>query len=344
VGARASLPTVIDLFAGVGGGSLGFIAAGFRVAAAVEIDDNAARSYALNVGVQPVTRDIRLVTGVELLKPSLKPGDCTVLFGCPPCQSFTILRRGAKVSAADRRRNALPQEYLRLVSELRPRHIAFENVPGMAERRGAYRFAELVEGLKGLGYGVVWSIVDAADFGVPQHRRRLLVIGSRVTSPKIPDATHSSDPRSALHRHVTVRAAIGGLRSLKAGEVDRLDPYHRARSHSAMALKRLRAIPEGGARADLPENLQLECHKGHDGHYDVYGRMWWNRPARGDAAPNISARSVPHRDEGRDGPTTGKRRAAAPGSTCRPLYPETRTEGRPLRRLVSAAPSVQERR
>src|SRR5262249_55003552 len=145
-------------------------------------------------------------------------------------------------------------------------------------RRGAYRFAELLEGLDTLGYRVVWSVIDAADFGVPQHRRRLLLIGSRFALPKLPDATHSAiDPN--LHSHVTVREAIGALRSLNPGKKDPEDVYHVARSHSDLTLKRLRAIPEGGGRADLPASLQLECHKDHNGHYDVYGRMWWNRPA-----------------------------------------------------------------
>jgi DNA (cytosine-5)-methyltransferase 1 len=254
--------------------------AGFLPVAAVEIDSVAADSYELNVGLRPTVRDIRRVPGRQLLDSAgLERGQCTVLFGCPPCQSFTILRQGAKVSSRDRRRNALPREYLRFVSEVLPRYVAFENVPGMVERRGRYRFDELVEGLKNLGYQVVWDLIDAADFGIPQYRRRLLVIASRVTTPRLPAQTHSPGTVPGLPRHVTVRATIGHLRQLEAGQADPGDPYHQARHHNRLVLQRLRLIPEGGGRKDLPPRLQLDCHKGHGGHYDVYGRMWWDRPA-----------------------------------------------------------------
>jgi DNA (cytosine-5)-methyltransferase 1 len=129
-------PTFVDLFAGCGGGSVGFQAAGLSPVAAVENDPVAAGSYQDNVRLAPVIEDIRNVTGDEILESAdLRPGELTLLFGCPPCQSFTILRRGSEPSARDRERNRLPHEYLRLVRELLPRHIAFENVPGLATGR-----------------------------------------------------------------------------------------------------------------------------------------------------------------------------------------------------------------
>src|SRR5262249_27671937 len=116
-------------------------------------------------------------------------------------------------------------------------------------------------------------------FGVPQRRRRVLVVASRVRSPALPAATHADAGSSGELRWVTVREAIGALMPLASGEADPSGVYHRARRHSQRALRRLRAIPEGGARVDLPEDLQLACHKDHSGHYDIYGRMWWDRPA-----------------------------------------------------------------
>jgi DNA (cytosine-5)-methyltransferase 1 len=273
-------PTVIDLFAGCGGGSLGFTQAGFRPVAAVEIDGDAADAYQGNVGLRPVVDDIRHVDGESLLKSAgLKVGECTLLFGCPPCQSFTILRRGARLTKTDRARNALPREYVRLVEEIRPRHLAFENVPGMVEGRWRPQFDQLLSELTRVGYRHVWRVMDAAEFGVPQHRRRVLVVASRVAVPRLPEATHSDDDDSGLLPPATVRSAIGALRPLSAGEQDSADPYHRARRHSDVALRRLHAVPEGGGRKDLPSDLQLACHKDHDGHYDIYGRMWWDRPA-----------------------------------------------------------------
>lgn len=276
-GARS---TLIDLFAGCGGGSLGFKAAGFAPVAAVEIDKLAAEAYTANLGVAPIARNIRLVTGTALLRRAgIAKGACTMLFGCPPCQSFTILRKGSKATSRDRRRNTLYLEYLRLVGEVMPRHLAFENVPGMLSDRWRPHFEALIEGLSELGYSSVWDEIDAADYGVPQRRRRILVVASRIRRPVLPPATHGDVARAGLARFRTVRDAIGGCRVLGPGEADPADPYHAARDHSEIALRRLRAVPEGGGRADLPEELQLECHKGHNGHYDIYGRMWWDRPA-----------------------------------------------------------------
>jgi DNA (cytosine-5)-methyltransferase 1 len=272
--------SLIDLFSGCGGGSLGFIKAGLRAVAAVELDRNAADAYEANIGVRPLVRDIRTVTGEDLLRTArLKPGECTLLSGCPPCQSFTDLRRGARSTRRDRLRNSLYLDYLRLAGYVQPRHIAFENVPGMLSPRWRPRFDALLEGLAELGYEHVWDVLDAADFGVPQRRRRLLVVASRVSKPVLPSATHAEPALSGGKAWLTVREAIGSLGPLASGEVDPGDVYHRARRHSPLALRRLRAIPAGGARSDLPEHLQLECHKNHSGHYDIYGRMWWDRPA-----------------------------------------------------------------
>ncbi|MDA8359768.1 MAG: DNA cytosine methyltransferase [Actinomycetota bacterium] len=277
---RASHP-MVDLFAGCGGGSIGFRQAGLMPVAAVEIDPHAAAAYEANLGIAPIVRDVRLVTGDQLMTSTgLGPGECTVLFGCPPCQSFTSLRKGAPATSRDRRRNTLYLDYLRLVDEVRPRHIAFENVPGMLSQRWHPHFAAFLGQLEDIGYRADWIVLDAADYGVPQHRRRVLVVGSRVTRPILPAPTHFSDPRDKRRRrHVTVRQAIGDCPPLGIGGRDPKDPLHEARLHSDMALRRLRAIPEGGARADLPPELQLDCHKGHSGHYDIYGRMWWDKPA-----------------------------------------------------------------
>lgn len=270
-------PVVIDLFAGCGGGSMGFVGRGFRIGAAVEIDRDTAKAYELNTGIRPIRGNVRWVTGPQLLrKAGIEQGECTLLFGCPPCQSFSMMRQGSEETSVDKVRNELPNEYVRLVRTIRPRHIAFENVPGMASGRWASRFDSLLEHLEDAGYECIWDLIDAVDFGVPQYRKRLLLIGSRVTTPQMPQPTHGLN-RTLQHR--TVRDTIGSLPKLKSGEADPGDSLHAARRHAAIALQRLRAIPEGGSRHDLPKRLQLECHKEHDGHNDVYGRMHWDRPA-----------------------------------------------------------------
>ena len=273
-------PAMIDLFAGCGGGSMGFVSAGLRVAAAVELDTDAAESYRMNLGVKPIVRDIRDVAGEELLElAGLQPGECKLVFGCPPCQSFTVLRRAVTPTAIDVARETLPAQYTRLVADVQPEFVAFENVAGMVEGRGRVVFDELRAELERLGYKLVWDVIDAADYGVPQHRRRLLVLGSRSGTPTLPTPSHASSRSGGRPPHVTVREAIGHLPTLGSGEADPYDEFHRARSHDAITLRRLRAIPEGGGRLDLPADLQLACHLDHKGHYDVYGRMHWDRPA-----------------------------------------------------------------
>ena len=265
-------PTVVDLFSGCGGGSIGFKAAGFRVVGAVEIEPQAAASYQNLVGFTPTVADICSVTKATL---DLTDQELTLLFGCPPCQSFTVLRRGSRTLPRDDLRNALPMQYLRLVQALRPRYLAFENVPGLTEGRWLQTFEAFLRHIESIGYAVTWEVHDAVNFGVPQHRRRLLVMGSRVTKPCLPAPSHGEPERP----HLTVRDAIADLRPLRAGESDPDDVMHFARRHRPIAVERLRHVPEGGGRMDLPPGLRLACHDGHSGHYDIYGRMSWDRPA-----------------------------------------------------------------
>ena len=271
--------TVVDLFAGCGGGSMGFKKAGFTTVAAVEINKDSAASFALNVGIDPLVKDIRDVTVAELRKSGVQPRSLTLLFGCPPCQSFTVLRRASKATDDDLRRNDLIFEYLRLVEGLRPRHLAFENVPGLVEGRWSRYFDAFRERLEALGYTIAWRIADAAEYGVPQRRKRLLVVASRVTAPSLPEPTHAGTEADGIKLFVTVRDTIGHLRQLEAGDADPDDPFHQARQHSDLTLRRLACIPEGGDRRNLPDELVLDCHRDHEGHYDVYGRMWWDRVA-----------------------------------------------------------------
>ena len=261
-------PTVIDLFSGCGGGSIGFIAAGFAVAGAVEIDERAAASYELLTGVRPTLGDIRKVCRADLT--ALAPGQVTLLFGCPPCQCFTILRRGRKALPRDRIRNASPMEYLRLVEELRPRHVAFENVPGFSEGRSRDTFAAFKSRLEVLGYSSASEVVDAADFGVPQHRRRLLVVGSRVRQTQSTCGNPRARPSPIYNRTPSDRTS-----PVTRGERDPNDPMHFAtptiaRAPDSCAGRRRSRRLAGGASL---------CAKDHGGHYDIYGRMRWDAPA-----------------------------------------------------------------
>ena len=284
--AKAESPAVIDLFSGCGGASLGFARAGFRIAAALDIDPWACETYRRNLQVEPLQADVRGVTGRDLLRRAgLKRGAVDVLIGCPPCQGFTRHRNGA--GAADPR-NGLVADYLRIVGEIRPKFLVFENVKGMwAQAHGRRYFHRLMEGLEDLGYHAVWGLLDAAAYGVPQRRERLIVMATRERSLRyklaLPSRTHAPPEqaeREGLRPYRTVRDAIADLPPLQAGEACPTIPNHVAPKHSPRILELIRHVPkDGGSRHDLPKRFWLKCHKNHNGHRDVYGRMRWDAPA-----------------------------------------------------------------
>jgi len=266
--------------------SLGFARKkSFRVVGAVDNDPHATAAYEKNLGIVPITDDVQQISAGKLLRRAgLRKGECTVLIGCAPCQSFSAHRRGRKRTAIDAIRNSLPFAWLGLVKGIRPRHICFENVPGLVKASGGRIFRQFLAELESLGYKVAWAIEDAADYGVPQHRKRLLVVGSRVAEPRLPRVTHASPESDEvlagnLRPWRTVREAIADLPALNSGEVDILDEYHAARNQKAIVIERLRHIGEGESHRNLPRRLRLECHKNHKGHPDVYGRMRWDAPS-----------------------------------------------------------------
>ncbi|MEW6321503.1 MAG: DNA cytosine methyltransferase [Acidobacteriota bacterium] len=260
-------PIAVDLFAGCGGLTEGLKQAGFRVVGAVEVHELAAKSYRLNhPRVRLWNDDIRNVDAVALMEAlRITRGDLHLLAGCPPCQGFSSLRTlNGKRDVRDRR-NLLTDDFLRFVEALEPQAVMLENVPGLAERR---RFHELAARLRSMGYTVTWAVLDAARFGVPQRRRRLILLAAKAA--KVDFALPAAQ----------VTTVAQAIRHLPApGSTD--DPLHRIigkRSERILAL--IKAIPkDGGSRSDLGEDQQLECHKKCDGFSDVYGRMRWDAVA-----------------------------------------------------------------
>ncbi len=263
--------TAIDLFAGAGGLSVGLQSVGFDVVAAVEWDPTAAATYRLNhPGTFVCVSDIRSVTGNQLLAlAGLRRGELDLLSGCPPCQGFSTLRTKRKsLATSNDERNDLIVEVLRLVRSLRPKALILENVPGLARD---YRFAAFRHGLKQAGYSSDFALVDAADFGVPQRRQRLVLIAFR-------DRSVPTDWAQNVPRRTTVRDAISRLPP--AGSSG--DPLHDwAESRSPKVLARIRATPhDGGSRSDIrARSLVAACHLRSNGYNDVFGRMSWDTVA-----------------------------------------------------------------
>lgn len=274
---------VIDLFSGCGGSATGFEKTGFPVKVAVDIDKSASESFKVNFPDSTVfTEDISYLSGKQLLKAGgFKNGKEVVLIACPPCQGFSNARRNSERLTDPR--NKLIYEFLRIVEEIKPFAFVLENVPGLAKGVGKPIFVQILKRLNDLGYQTVYDVVNTADYGVPESRRRLVLIGTN--DPKIrltfPSKTNS-DPMisSELPPWKTVKDAIGDLEPIKAGQKSEKDPLHMSANLSELNLKRLENTPhDGGDRLSWPDDLVLECHKNFVGHRDVYGRMKWGSPS-----------------------------------------------------------------
>jgi DNA (cytosine-5)-methyltransferase 1 len=258
----------IDLFAGAGGLTLGFHLAdlGFTPVMAVEIDHAAARTFKRNFGCQVIDAPIESVDRFP---------DAEVIVGGPPCQGFSPLGRD-RDPASRAALNRLWEEYIRAVRQVRPLAFVIENVP---EFQKSPQFALLMQTLatdpKLKDYRVVRGVVNAADYGVPQRRRRGLLIASRVGEPEWPiPPTHGEDRLPWR----TVREAIGDLPLVPTGS-----DWHIGRNPLPMSIERYKAVPEGGNRFDLARNrpdLLPRCWANKPtGTTDVFGRLWWDRPS-----------------------------------------------------------------
>jgi len=264
--------TAIDLFSGCGGLSSGLKAAGFDVAAAVEIESNAQATYKLNhPGVRLYEMDIRKLDPADVLKDAgLKKRDLDLLAGCPPCQGFSRLRTKNQAVSVRDDRNSLVSSFVRFVRVMLPKTVMLENVPSLAKDG---RLTRMQNQLRKLGYQTVVHVLDAADYRVPQRRKRLIMLASRVHEPMIAPKARS---------RVTVRRALRGIEAPSRSK-DRLHAFPEKRSDAVRAL--IARIPKnGGSRSDLGRKYQLECHKRSDGFRDVYGRMAWD-----DVSPTITS-------------------------------------------------------
>ncbi|MFG1648700.1 DNA cytosine methyltransferase [Micromonospora sp. NPDC049275] len=258
----------IDLFCGPGGLTQGLKQARFEVVGGVEQEPIACETYSRN---HPEVRlwqgDIRDLDPARVREElALEPGELHLLAGCPPCQGFSSLRTRNGKRAVDDGRNDLVMQMASWAAEFRPRAILMENVPALARD---HRMEILVTALEELGYPArsAYRIVDAQEYGVPQRRRRLVLIAVRDDVIPIAEKPY---PRQ------TVRDAIGDL-PIPGSSGDRLHDLPERRSQKVRDI--ISRIPhDGGSRKELGED-QLECHKRLDGFYDIYGRMAWNKPA-----------------------------------------------------------------
>lgn len=269
---------VFDFFSGCGGTSKGFELAGMRPIFALDFDEDSSKTFMDNFPeVQFSVSDIKKFDP-DIVGDLINRENLTLFCGCAPCQPFTRQNTQKPDSIADPRRSLLAS-FGDLVEAHRPDYVFVENVPGMQKVMGSSTLNRFSSKLKRLGYDAEIGIVESQNYGVPQRRRRLVLLATRHGKISFPHASHGlgfENPYS------TVRNWISGYPPIAAGETHPDIPNHQAANLSALNLKRIMATPPEGSRSDWPDELHLECHKdGYSGHSDVYGRMRWDGPATG---------------------------------------------------------------
>ncbi len=271
----------VEAFAGGGGLTVGLRNAGIRTIVAIEIEPHAATTFKTNHPHATVLcQDIREIHGEQLLE--LAPNKVDVLAACPPCQGFSSLTSKWKKSDP---RNNLVSEVGRLAREITPTAIMMENVPGLADK-GRHLLKDLMVDLRQLGYITNCDILQVADYGVPQRRRRLVLLAGLGFRIEMPERTHSKTGEDGLPKWKTLRNAIAGMEEpitfqearTKGGA--KLFNWHVVRQLSPETRLRIKAARPGGSWSDFPEDLRAKCHRGgYKGFSNVYGRMSWDEPS-----------------------------------------------------------------
>ncbi len=263
----AESPTSVDIFCGVGGLSYGMKLAGVRVAAGIDIDPSCSHSFETNVGGRFIHQDVTKLRP-EAVKALYDGCSVRVLSGCAPCQPFS--------SYASRYTQAmhwpLLGKFWEVASALRPEIVTIENVPRLSK---SPIFSEFLAQLAWAGYCCDYRIVNCAEYGVPQKRKRLVLLASRLGPITMGPKTHE------VSDFGTVQGAIGHLEDLEAGEASSTDPLHVASALSETNLRRIRHSKQAGTWRDWPESLRADCHTRSTGktYPSVYGRMAWDQPA-----------------------------------------------------------------
>ncbi len=294
---------ILDLFAGVGGLSYGFdLKNGFKVVCANEILPDMAEAYKLNhPNVTVFNCDIKELNKARIIGESQTPtNQINIIVGGPPCQAYSTVGK----RLLDDPRGKLFQEYYRLLKELKPEFFLFENVSGLTSMNGGNLIKNIIDLFKNLGYFTKYRILDAADYGVPQHRERVIIVGSVYDNDyEYPNPTHSGSRElqkdifsdsALLKPHLTIEEALSDLPLIKSGEesikyasppqnayqiemrkssgeilLDHNAPYHGEKLQNLMNM-----LGDGECAHDLPEE-----HRPSSGYKNTYCKLWWRKPS-----------------------------------------------------------------
>ncbi len=259
----------VDLFCGAGGLTRGLEESGIDVTMGVDVDSVCRYPYTYNNGARFLQKSIEEVTAADLPR-RFHSASYRLVAGCAPCQPFSTYSRSRSHISAGRWN--LLDHFGRLVREAKPHLVTMENVP-MLQREQV--FSDFVATLRDEGFAVATTIVNCADYGVPQCRRRLVVLASTLGPI---DLVRPTTPGA---RRPTVKDAIADMPPIDAGGVSSTDPLHRSCRLSLLNVQRIRASKPGGTWRDWDDALIAECHRKPGGrtYPSVYGRMEWDRPS-----------------------------------------------------------------
>ena len=291
---------IVDLFAGVGGLSYGFAHDNnFEIIAANEILPNMAKAYKLNhSSVEVYCKDIKDFGILDLQRDfGIKKEEIDLVIGGPPCQAYSTVGK----RLIDDARGKLFQEYYRVLKEIQPTVFLFENVKGLLSMQGGELLLTIISLFESLGYKVTHKVLNAADYGSPQIRERIIIIGNKLDKKfNYPEKTHynpeekQSFLNQALKPYLSLAEAISDLPFIKSGEEafeysteaqnefqklmrENAPPKlmdHNAPKNNQNLVKLMESLPDGGTPNDLPEELRPKS-----GFANTYCRLWWNRPS-----------------------------------------------------------------
>lgn len=269
---------VIDLFCGIGGMTHGFVLEEFNVLAGIDIDESCRYGYEKNNNAQFINKDINEVSSSEL-ESLYEKDSIKVLIGCAPCQPFSTLnvKRDKYINSERIEKWGPLRKFAHLVEEIKPEIVSMENVKDLANPEKYPIFQDFLKTLERNNYFISYKVVDCSRYGIPQRRKRLVLLASRLGPIQMIPETHTNQ------NFKTVREAIGHLSPVEDGEVPKTDYLHRTRKLNEINKRRIIATPhDGGSAKDWDESLVLDCHKKASGSTykcSVYGRMKWDEPA-----------------------------------------------------------------
>jgi DNA (cytosine-5)-methyltransferase 1 len=260
--------SAIDLFCGAGGLTYGFEQAGLPVKVGYDIDPACKFPYERNNKSEFILEDVGSISKSDL-EQHFSKNTIKVLVGCAPCQPFSSYAR--RYDDKDLKWKLL-QDFARLVQESEPEIISMENVPQLKHH---IVFSDFIQILKKMNYSVISYEVNCPDYGIPQARKRLVLLASKFGSVELVEPTHDKE------RYETVRKTIGFLDPLVAGQTSKVDRLHQCSNLSDLNLRRIRASKPGGTWRDWPQDLVSKCHTKKSGqtYPGVYGRMEWDLPS-----------------------------------------------------------------